>query len=141
MPEIIPREEQIHTRTGKWGPSWSGSLSNSWFTDGSLTTESGRTEWTAVSVRSRDDATPRLPGESLSAQHPELMVVALAVRHSLKEGKKTIYIFTDSRAVANSSLFGLKSGPKQISKLMERMSGPGATGKNFMNPVRTLIYA
>ena len=55
-----------------------------------------------------------------------------------QENDLYLYRFTGS---SNFSLFGLKSGPKQISKLMERMSGPGATGKNFMNPVRTLIYA
>ena len=85
LPEIIPREEQIHAPEGKWGPSWSDSLSNPWFTDGSLTTESGRTKWTARGLRPQDHETLRLTGDSKSAQHAELIAVVLAVRHSKKE--------------------------------------------------------
>ena len=57
LPDMCPREEQIHAPTGKWGPSWSDSLSDSWRTDGSLTTESGHTKWTAAALRAQDHGT------------------------------------------------------------------------------------
>ena len=42
-----------------------------------------------------------LTGESKSAQHSDLITVVLAVRHSLGEKQKVIYIFIASRAVAH----------------------------------------
>ena len=101
LPEITPREEQVHAPTGKWGPSWSDSLPNSWFTDRSSVTESGLSKWRAIAFRPRDTKLLKLTGRSKSAQHAELIVAVLAVRHSLGEKQKVIYIFTDSWTVAN----------------------------------------
>lgn len=55
LPEILPREEHIHTRRGKWGSSWPKALPNAWFTDGSSHTICGQTAWTAGAFRPRDN--------------------------------------------------------------------------------------
>lgn len=75
-PEV---RENIHAHNiGKWGPYWSKDLTNAWFTDGSASMTSGRTEWTAVALRLKDHMTLREKGKSKSAQHAELITMMLA---------------------------------------------------------------
>ena len=76
-------------------------LPNSWFTVGSSVTESGLSQWTPRAVSPGDIRALKLAGESESAQRAELTAVVLAVRHSLGEKQKIMYIFTDSWAVAS----------------------------------------
>lgn len=81
LPEFIPRERQIHTQyLGKCAPSWSKGLSNAWFTDGSPSVVSGRTEWTAAAPRPWDNLTLREKGKTQFVQHVELTAVVLVVR-------------------------------------------------------------
>lgn len=55
---------------------------------------------TDVAQRPRDNPILREKGRTQSAQHVELIAIVLAIRKSLKENQSTIYIFTDSWAVA-----------------------------------------
>lgn len=47
--------------------------------------------------------TQREAGKSDSAQHANLIAVVLAVRQSPSQNQEVTYIFTDSRAIANST--------------------------------------
>ncbi|XP_059120184.1 uncharacterized protein LOC131911818 [Peromyscus eremicus] len=100
FPTSTPPQKQVPM--GHWGTrEYDPSLVNAWFTDGSATTVNNKVRWKAAAYRPGDGMVITDQGTDKSAQHAEVIAALLAIRQTIKDNYKQIYLYTDSWCVAN----------------------------------------
>ncbi|XP_052602440.1 uncharacterized protein LOC128115609 [Peromyscus californicus insignis] len=100
FPTSTPPQKQVPM--GHWGTrEYDPSLVNAWFTDGSATTVNNKVRWRAAAYRPGDGMVITDQGTDKSAQHAEVIAALLAIRQTIKDNYKQIYLYTDSWCVAN----------------------------------------
>ena len=91
-PSVIPAKspaEKPLKPIGFWGTEiYSPKVLNAWFTDGSTATVGNKVHWKAAAYRPEDGQIITDQGTEKSAQHAEVIATVLAVRQTIKEGKK-----------------------------------------------------
>ncbi|RWS20215.1 uncharacterized protein B4U80_12130, partial [Leptotrombidium deliense] len=94
-----PAEEKL-IPLAKWGPPFRNQKT-AWFTEGSSKIKGDKLHWKAAAWNPVRRETLVKEGTDKSAQYAELFAVKMAIDYEVEKGNKTVYIYTDSWAVAN----------------------------------------